>query len=187
MYARILAAAALTAVLSASPLIASGARTGCTEAQISMLADVRGSHGESRPIVSGSLGYYLTDWLQAGARVTYESDKDPSYWGWQAIWGLGGYVQCDWNRWNCSVVPYLKLGYTALSADTRDTVNVVSAAPGLNVFLAETISLSAQVNFDFATEEIYNVKVLRYEDPARLTTGDKNDISCTFGVRFLFF
>lgn len=185
MYARILAVGAIVAVLSAAPLTASNSRSGCTEAQISVLADFAGSHGEDRPIVSGSLGYYLTDWMQVGGRVTYESVDDPSYWGYGAVYGLGGYVECDWKRWKCFVTPYLALNLTALSEDKNDNVVVFTASPGIKAFLTETIGLSVQANFDFASQGIYNVEVLNYSP--HTTAGDKTDISCTFGVRFLFF
>ncbi len=185
MYTRILAVGVTIAVLSAAPLTASNARSGCTEAQISVLADFADSHREDRPIVSGSLGYYLTDWLQFGARVTYESVDDTSYWGYGAVYGLGGYIECDWKRWNCLVTPYLALSLTGLSEAQNDNVMVFTASPGLKVFLTETIGLSVQANFDFASQAIYDV-VPSYL-PTYTTTGDKSDISCTFGARFLFF
>lgn len=183
MYSRIIVAGLLAAVLTTSTLVASNARTGCTEAQVSLLADVAGSHHEDRPIVSGSLGYYITDWMQVGGRVTYESVDGGSYWGYGAVYGLGIYAECDWSRWDCFITPYLSASLTGLSEDKNDTITVFTASPGLKIFLTETIGLSVQGNFDLASKRIY--KVEKWFDEQ--TAGKKSDISCTVGVRFLFF
>jgi hypothetical protein len=186
MYTRILAVGVITAVLSATTLTASNARSGCTEAQISAMADFNNAYsGLDQPAVSGSLGYYLTDWLQFGARVTYQSFKDPSYWGWRAVYGVGGYIESEWKRWNCPVTPYLNLGITEFSQNENVTVFTVS--PGIKAFLTETIGLSVQANFDFASKEVYNAEIISSTWAEHNTVGDKTSVSCTFGLRFLFF
>lgn len=185
MYRRILAAFLAVVAVSSAPLLARD-QSGCTEAQLSVLLDVAGTHREDMPVVTGSLGYYLTDWVQAGIRVNYESTKD-SLWGESAaVYGLGGYVECDWKRWkDCPVTPYIALDATVLSEDKNDNVYVLTVAPGMKAFLTETIGLSLQVDFDFATEEIYDVKVIS-RNPYR-TNGKDTSVSCTAGLRFLFF
>jgi hypothetical protein len=181
MYPRILIAGLAAIVMSATTLSARD-QTGCTEAQVSVLLDIAGSHSEDRPILAGSLGYYIADWVQCGIRVTYESTKS-SYWGESAaVYGLGGYVECEWKRWNCPAIPYLALNATALSEDNDDTVFVFTAAPGIKVFVLETLALSLQANFDFASDKIYDVRHANDQDGV-----DYFDISGSAGIRFLFF
>jgi hypothetical protein len=184
MYPRILIAGLAAIVISATTLSARD-QTGCTEAQVSVLLDIAGSHSEDRPVLTGSLGYYLADWVQCGIRVNYESVDNSSYWGYGAVYGLAGYVECNWKRWNCALTPFVSLSLAGLSEDNNDTVMVITAAPGVKLFLTETIGVSLQANFDFASEDIYDVE---WDSAHRSrTAGDNFDISCTAGVRFLFF
>ena len=181
MTVRFLAAVALGLfLLSSMPLQASPARQGCTEAQVSLLLDVRDSHEEDRPVFSGMLGYYLLDWMQIGAKVTYESVEADSAWGYGAVWGLGGFAEAEWRRWKCMVTPYVCAALQFLSENESGTVTVISASPGLKFFFTETIGLSAQANFEFATRQIYKY------DPAT-DTADKTYVSASVALRFLFF
>jgi len=181
MKVKLLSAAAMGLVLLGSdPLFASPAKQGCTEAQLSVLLDVQDSYNEDRPIISGSLGYYLLDWMQIGAKVTYESVKADSWWGYDAVWVLGGFVEAEWRRWDCMVTPYLNTSLQAASGNESHMATIFTVSPGLKLFFTETIGLSAQANFDFASGEIYT-----YDDITK--TGERTDISAAIALRFLFF
>jgi hypothetical protein len=181
MTARFLSAVALGLFLLSCPsLLASPARQGCTEAQVSVLLDVRDSHQEDRPILSGALGYYLLDWLQIGAKVTYESVEADSAWGYGAVWGLGGFAEAEWRRWKCMVTPYVSAGLQFYSENESGTVTVLTVSPGLKWFLTQTIGVAAQANLDYASREIYDY------DPAT-DSADQFDVSALLALRFLFF
>lgn len=124
--------------------------------------------------LSAKYGYFVADYLEVGgAAAISDNDAISSY-------GLGGFVEYNFDL-GTEVVPYVGagLGWLNVDYDIVDEDNDAlefSGYGGVKYFIVQNIAISGELEFDWASEEIY----LEDDDVA-----DTN-IQINLGMRFFF-
>lgn len=124
--------------------------------------------------LSVKYGYFVADYLEVGGAGAI-SDNDAV-----STYGIGGFVEYNFDL-GTEVVPYVGAGLGWLNADydivgeDEDAIEF-SGYGGVKYFIAQNIAISGELEFDWASEEIY----LEDDDIA-----DTN-IQLNLGMRFFF-
>ena len=143
----------------ALPLFASAGtpvEKGAHELHLRASWDLLGSQQTYMTPIRAGAGRYLTDIVQAGGFISLTKSNDDSYWGKSDVWGLGlyGEIHAPWPR---SVLPYLGVSVGLLDGDTpKSTAFAASISPGLKIYLNHFVALSAQLDWNMSTDEIYD-------------------------------
>lgn len=177
--------AGLTMMLAgvlATGAVAEPARKGVTDIQLGLTADLTDWEDNKYPIFNAGIGVYATDSLQLGVQLTFEQRDWESYWGHGAIWGIGGYAEFDIATFGV-VTPTLGASILFLNEGDSDTVTAGALSAGVKIRLTETLLLGTTLNYEWATEDIYDYE--RINDT--IGSGEKTDISLKAGLHILFF
>ena len=134
--------------------------------------------------IDGGLGYFVMDDVQVGGMVSFVKKNWGSYWGIADVWGVWGFVEKDFTQWSKTFVPYADLALGVMEGDRpwNGNVFVSKVSAGAKYLLNQRTAIAAQVNFNWAADDIYNFN--RVNDTTG--SGDSTDFSFDVGVRFFF-
>lgn len=153
------------------------------ELKLEASSDIADTDDDAHAALVGGLGWYHSESMLIGGYFSFEKKNYESYWGVSNVWGLGAYGEYLFNL-NSPVVPYLgaSLGFLDGSNKDDDTTFVMAGSGGIKVFLTETMAVSAQLNLNWADNEIYD-----YERTS-IDEGDGNsfDVTANIGLRLLY-
>lgn len=127
--------------------------------------------GDSQLDLDLAYGYFIQDNLEVGALATV-SDNDAI-----STYGLGGFVEYNFDQ-GTELVPFVNGHAGWINADPEEgesqDAGFLGASVGAKYFLAENIAVSADVTYDWATEDVY------FEDDDVSDT----DLTINLGMRF---
>jgi len=106
--------------------------------------------------LTGGMGYYFLDGLQAGGFVTFEKRKWESAFGVGNVWSVGGFAEYVLDA-GLPVMPSFGLSLRGMDSDLpSDMVFVFAATPGLRLYITDSVALALQLDVNMASKEIYN-------------------------------
>jgi opacity protein-like surface antigen len=161
----------LTIAAFAGAAQAASLTQGTSELTVDGLLDPDGASGTELSLDVG-YGYFVQDNIEVGGEVSFADNDDVM------SYGLGGFAEYNLDQ-GTALVPFVGAGLgwvnTEIDAlDVDDDAIVAGIYGGVKYFLAENIALTAQINLDWASEDIF------------LNDGDVEDtnIDVTLGMRF---
>ncbi|MFW6151706.1 MAG: outer membrane beta-barrel protein [Verrucomicrobiota bacterium] len=149
------------------------------EIKLELSSDISDSGGDDdHPAIVGGLGWYHWERVLFGGYCSFEK-KETGYWGKSNLWGLGAYGEYHFKT-ESPVVPYLAASMGFLDGDEDDdTVFTLSGGAGLKVSLTKILSVSAQLDLNWADSEVYDYE---WEDK----DGSSTDVTANIGLRYLY-
>ncbi|MBM4147677.1 MAG: hypothetical protein FJ224_01335 [Lentisphaerae bacterium] len=181
---KILAVSAVAALVAVSA-VAGPVQQGLYEVHVGANWDVAYDGYDKFPPIQAGLGYYFSDNLQAGGFITFSKKNADSFWGVDDVWGLGIFGEYCFVG-DDALVPYVSATLQMLdgSAQDDDTVFVFSAAAGAKFFFLPTVALFGQVNFNAATDEVFDFdRNWLIKSDSVTGSGETTDVSVSAGVR----
>ena len=114
-------------------------------------------------------GYFIMDYLETGARLSW-SDDDFIQSG-----GIGGFAEYNFDQ-GTEVVPFVGLSLDYINSqidvyDSDESALVLGTTAGVKFFIAENIAISAQGVFKQATGDVYADKDGTTDNDVRLELG----------------
>jgi hypothetical protein len=118
-------------------------------------------------------GYFIQDNIEVGGEVSI-ADNDHA-----TTYGLGGFAEYNFDQ-GSALVPFAGVGLGWFNTeiddlDVDDDAVVASLFGGVKYFLAENIAVTAQINLEWASEDIF------------LNDDDVEDTNIDFTVGMRFF
>lgn len=169
----------------ALPVCAASLKEGSYELSAGGFYDIADTEDNAHLGIAGSLGCYVADGFLFGACVGYERKAWESYFGADELWSLGLFAEYNFVK-EGSLIPYIRGSVEALNAETaEDMVTVWTAGAGVKLFLTDTLALFAQVNWQSASEDIYDFERVVPPLDEVIGEGSSSDVYALVGIRIL--
>ncbi len=174
----------LLAVTILIPVGYAEARQPLYEMRLELSSDISDSgDDDAHASIVGGLGWYHWERVLFGGYCSFEK-KETGYWDKSNVWGLGAYGEYHFKT-GSPVVPYLGGSMGFLDGnDEDDTAFTISGAAGVKVYVTETLAISAQLNLNWADEDIYDYEISDYK--LKLGDGNSTDVTANIGLRYLY-
>ena len=177
----------LVAIVLAVPCLAAPSRPGVYELRVQPSIDILDvADNEGIPFAVG-LSRYVAENIHFGAMMKFAKKDYDSYWGEDDVWGLSIFAEVNLD-WDAPLLPYIGIDFGLLDGDADDdTVFVTTLSPGVKAFLMETFSVSLQMDWQFAGDDIFDFDRIPSTSPDVQGSGDNSGLSLAIAARFLFF
>jgi len=97
----------------------------------------------------GGLGYFVRDDIELGGFVSYQDVEFDS------LWGIGCFAEYN-QDFGLILLPFVGARITYFDGDHFDDDHfLLTLSAGIKWFLAETVAISTALNYEIATEDIF--------------------------------
>ena len=142
--------------------------------------------------VYGGVGYFPWDNVEIGVNVSFRKSDWNSYSGVGDVWGIGVFGEYDVPV-SAPIVPFATARIGVLDGNkSNDTALNAAAGGGVRFFITELFSISAMVEIDWASKDMFNFKregskpTDEVDDLDVVGSGDHAEGIARIGARYIF-